>query len=726
MRFSYLLSGFMVWAGAAGLVGTAMGASLHESPFVPDRSGTYPSQSRLLFDKAVFDELLSAANHDEQQVGGANAVERKWQSSGQSGSLSLPLPDGSKVVLAIQETSVMAPALVEKFPDIKTYTLYSPEHPSVQGRMSLSSQGVFVTWQTPTGEQVSIEPEPANPANLSSAGGYYRSLFIDKSASSKLNPHLCQLSNSLSSPEYRARAEDTFAARVLMDNSVITYRIAVTATRSYVDAQGGTKAGAMAAIARTLNRVNQVYERDAGIRLELIANNDRLIAPEGVEFSGSLDEILLQNQTLVDRLIGSENYDIGHVFTAKGGGLAYVGSACRTNHKAMGLSGNLGVGNDRYAIEFVAHEIGHQLGATHTFNSNQGLCSEPNRNALTAFEPGSGSTIMSYFGICGSDNLQSRADAMFHIGSIRQIQAHKRQFQSSCGVSRAVTSPALRVDAGPDYVIPAHTPFELKGSVSGNRGASLLFGWQQQDAGSASRIDEDTGDNALFRSYLPGVSLQRSFPRQQVLLGLESAKGETLPGTQRSMKFSFVAYDAVGTVRSDSTQLQVIASDASFRLHTPPLYYSRGQAVPVTWDVADTHLPPVACSSVTIHLSTDNGLNFDQLLAENIPNSGKTRIRLPDTVTGKRNARFKLSCSDNVFFSVSPRAFGVATVGTEIPPSNSQPDSAVSSSGTAAGQKTAGAAGSVSIATCLLLLMILLLRVERKKLGSYRRTEQMC
>ena len=502
--------------------------------------------------------------------------------------------------------------------------------------------------------------------------------------------------------EFSTHSYTSIQARSLstVETNIYKYRLAVSASKSYVAANGGTKASALEAIIRTIDRVNQVYERDAGIRLELVANNDQLIFPDDDPFSGSLNNMLSQNQALIDRVIGTENYDVGHLFTARGGGLAYVGSACRSSVKAMGISGNISVGRERFSLEFVAHEIAHQFSATHTFNSNQGLCSANNRSALTAYEPGSGSTIMSYTGICGSDNLQSHADAMFHIGSIQQMLRHKRVHNpNGCGTLVADTNTAPEVDAGGDYIIPANTPFELVGRASDSDNDRLLYNWEQQDAGLASPIDEDTGNNALFRSYLPTSSKQRMFPRQVSVLGSEAPRGETLPTTNRMMHFEFIAQDSHGATVSDSMTVNVVTDSETFHLHTPPLYYTRGEDIHVTWDVANTDLPPISCSSVDISLSTNNGLSFDEVLVSNIPNSGAATIRLPDSVRQGRDARLKLSCSDNIFFSISSRSFGVATEGTAIP---------ADSSGVAGSGESGASGGGGSFSVFWLLFLSLL------------------
>ena len=259
----------------------------------------------------------------------------------------------------------------------------------------------------------------------------------------------------------------------------MNYRIAVAATGEYTAKHGGTVEGAIAAITTTLNRVNMVMERDLGIHLKLVENNHLLINTDAQSdpfTKTDLVELVAENQAFIDSVIGSENYDLGHLFTTKGGGIAAIASACNSYRKAQGVSGISNPVSDSFDLDFVAHEIGHQLGATHTFNSSQGLCSGNTRTAETAFEPGSGSSIMSYAGYCGLDNLQSNTDAMFHIGSIQQINGYTSSGQGNiCGVRHTVENQAPLPDAGKNAIIPSRTPFELMGNALDADGDALIY-----------------------------------------------------------------------------------------------------------------------------------------------------------------------------------------------------------------------------------------------------------
>ncbi len=639
------------------------------------------SSVQIIFSDINSSNVDSSLNAERGYVTKLSHSEKK---DNRGGIISLPLPNASEVQLKVEETQVMSVVLAKKFPSIKTYKVSGLHEKGLVGRVDISPQGLHAVLQTADGRRFVINPIQRvdnSYAHYANDSKRYKSSWVKAHKAESSDGATCGLTDELGielTSTFSAIAPiKTYLEDVqlqqkasLVQANIYVYRIAISATASYVHAQGGTKAAAMAAIARTINRNNQVYERDAGIRLQLVDNNDQLVFLSNDPFSGSLTNILSQNQELIDRVIGTENYDVGHVFTTRRGGLAFVGSACQSNLKAMGVSGNVSVGSERFALEFVAHEIAHQFSATHTFNSNQGLCSDSHRNQLSAYEPGSGTTIMAYIGICGSDNLQSHADAMFHVGSIAQIMRHKQiQQAKGCGTLVTTLNKPPVVNAGRDYSIPANTPFVLEGSATDPDGDVLLFNWEQQDAGLASPVNVDTGNNALFRTYLPTTSQQRTLPRLQKILGFESSKGELLPNRNRLMHFKFVAHDSKGATVSDAMTVNVVADRAVFRLHTPPLFYTKDEEALITWEVANTNIPPISCSSVNIGLSTDNGLHFNELLATNVPNTGAIKLVLPDTVTQRRVARLKLSCSDNIFFSISSRPFGTARQGTEIPDS---------------------------------------------------------
>lgn len=626
--------------------------------------------------------------------------------------IQLPLPDHSLIEVRLEQTAILPAELAEKYPDALTYRLLSTEDDHEIGRLEFID-GVLSASLLTHGETVVIQLENDNQAD-----SLYR-VATEKQLHAKgsVPEHQCHLDDYAGLAE--RTEEDDVAARSTtnLTQQLVTYRLAVSSTLAFTNFHGGTRQGAMAAIIRTVNRINAIFERDAGIRFQLVANNDRLIvtAADANPFSGQLDTMLFQNQGFTDSVIGRDNYDIGHVFNLSTGGLAFVHGACRTNNKAMGISGHVSGSGDAYDIDFVAHEIAHQFGATHTFGGANGWCASNERNRFSAYEPGSGSSIMSYAGLCGSDNLQSTADALFHIGSIRQMASHRdRYLPSQCGIAQDRANVAPEVDAGKDYIIPAYTAFTLTGEATDFDGDALRYNWQQTDTGLEAAVNTDVGNNALFRSYLASNDLQRTFPAMSVILGKETIRGETIPTTSRVLNFSFVTQDSKGATVADDMRVQTIKTAEIFGLH-PAISYPSNQAFEVTWNVAETNQPPVSCAAVDIHLSINDGETFNYPLAINVANNGSASVRLPDNLGVVTKGRLKLLCTDNIFFSISSMAFSISDR-LELAPQVVVPLSSSTGSSSATNSNTASASGggAYNFHHFMLMIAVFLLRLRLK------------
>jgi hypothetical protein len=596
-----------------------------------------------------------------------NVAARGFALSRSTKMLSLPLPDGRYVTVKAQVSRVLPKALADKFPQIKTYKLI-PDEQIISGRVDMTPQGFHGMLQLRSGETIFIDPV-SSPGDAQEAFAKHAVYRKNDQPMHQTEKHQCLLSDHESDHENNGllTSSPVSSSKVVLQRSgerstqqLLNYRIAIAATGEYTALKGG-KVAALSAIATTLNRVNQVYEQDLGIHLTLVENNDDIIFSDASSdpYNGDTQDMLVQNQQVIDRFIGTNNYDIGHLFATRGGGLARIGSVCKAGSKAQGVSGTSNPGDDVFNLDFVAHEIGHQLGATHTFNSSQGLCSGRTRTGSTAYEPGSGSTIMSYAGICGSDNLQSHADGMFHIGSIEQIGRFTQHgIGSSCGTRSEIGNTSPRPHAGKDYVIPANTPFELRGTASDAEGDNLVYAWEQVDAGSSSSAYEDKGNNALFRAHVPNQSSTRIFPPLENILYHKLEKGENLPVKERLLRFKFVAQDGYNAAQSDEMQIQVKRTGSRFALDLPRAHYTLGTDHRISWNVANTNRAPINCDNVDVSISTDGGYNYE-MLEEGIANTGEAWIYLPATLEETSQARFKLSCSNNIFFAISYRDFSL-------------------------------------------------------------------
>jgi hypothetical protein len=386
----------------------------------------------------------------------------------------------------------------------------------------------------------------------------------------------------------------------------------------------------------------------------------------------------VENQEIIDNALGSGAYDIGHVFGTSGGsgGEASIPAACISGDKAEGASVTSLPIVSIFEIEVVAHEIGHQLGANHTFNGTSIACGAQ-RTPGSAYEPGAGSTIMAYVHKCFPEDLQPANDAYFHSRSIEQISDHIGA-AGSCAVSTSTGNSAPVVEAGPNYTIPKATPFTLTAAGSDPNGDPVFYSWEQYDLGGAGPPDNDSDGQGkpIFRSFPATLSSSRAFPSlanildygnvPPALLVIDShfyMPGESLPLISRTMTFRVTARDfrsGGGGVSSDEMQVTVDGSSEPFFVTTPttPTVWAAGIPHTVTWNVGSTSVAPINCSTVRILLSTDGGLTFppNLILSSGTANDGSEDITVPTNVSSSE-ARIKVEAVSNIFFDVSDTNF---------------------------------------------------------------------
>ena len=438
-----------------------------------------------------------------------------------------------------------------------------------------------------------------------------------------------------------------------------TFRLAVACTIEYAQTSGGTVASTMSAIATTIHRVNSIYEVDLASRFELVDENRRIVFVDQDEFdNNNANALINQSQRVIDREIGDANYDIGHTFSTGAGGLAGLAVLGVSGQKARGVTGSDNPHGDAYDIDYVAHELGHQFGANHTFNSVAGACGGGNRNASTAVEPGSGTTIMAYAGICAADDVQPHSDGYFHAVSLDEMFGTLGGVTPHSLVPTGNRIPDVRL-AAPYFAIPARTPFALTTRATDPDADALSYCWEQIDVGpSAARGSPDDGSIPLFRSFSPLSAPTRCCPSISALLS-GSGRDEQLPTRDRLLNFRVTVRDhnrSGGGVNGAEMQLKVLADRGPFQVTAPAAGARLSQDVTVKWGVAGTDAAPINCRFVNILLSTDGGRTFPQALARSTPNDGSEKIVVrPPSASDQ--LRIKIEAADNVFFAVSPEFF---------------------------------------------------------------------
>jgi hypothetical protein len=576
-------------------------------------------------------------------------------------SLSIPMPDNSFEEFEITECLIMAPELAAKYPDIKTYRGYSRSHPHLTLCMDVTPAG-FHGMILGGEDQVFIEP--GNPSE-----SLYVSFFKSQFPRTNIPSCLFDEEHSFSELKNSIRTLGSSSASAI-GSQLRTYRLALATTGEYTVKRGGTKTSALSAMVTSMNRVNGIYEKELDIRMVMIANTDTLIYLNGSTDPYSNNDgatMLGQNQTTIDNIIGNDNYDIGHVFSTGGGGIASRGP-CRIGQKARGVTGSPNPVGDPFDVDYVAHEMGHQFGANHTFNSIAGSCNG-NRYTTTAYEPGSGSTIMAYAGICTPENLQPNSDPFFHTASFDEIIAYVTTGSgNTCAVVTATGNSAPVISPYSNYSIPYKTPFTLTGAASDPDSDPITYCWEEYDLGPAGSPSAPTGNAPTFRSFPPTTSPSRTFPKLSSILNNTVSVGEVLPTYARSMTFRLTVRDnktGGGGVTHTTTPLTltVINTGSPFQVLSPntaTVTWVEGTQEDVTWDVASTDFSPINCTTVNILLSTDGGLTFPITLAGNTPNDGTEKITVPANLTTK--ARIKVEAAQNVFFDISDKNFTITNV----------------------------------------------------------------
>jgi len=577
--------------------------------------------------------------------------------------VSLPMPDNSFKTFRVVESPVMAEELQTKYPEIRTYLGQGIEYKSnARVRFDVTPQGFHAIIFSTRGT-VYIDPYSLGDSRYYIS--YFKKDYLPTEEQLSIECNLLGTDSEFAQQIKQLVVDNPF---VTTGPELRTYRLACAATGEYTNFHGGTVASGLAAVVTAVNRVTGVYENEFAVRLELIANNDLIIytnAGTDPYTNNSGFQMLDQNQTNLDAVIGNANYDIGHVFSTGGGGVAYLGVICQAGFKARGVTGLFSPIGDPFYIDYVAHEMGHQYGGNHSFNGSSGACSGSNRNGSTAYEPGSGSTIMAYAGICSPQNLQNNSDAYFHnVNFVEIVNYTTNGNGNSCPVTTSTgnSEPSVTVPAG-GFTIPISTPFILTGSATDPDNDPLTYCWEEWDLGPAGHPNSPSGNAPIFRSFDPVDVPYRYFPKLSNILNNTQTIGEILPTYTRTLTFRLTVRDnQAGGGGVDYAQMQTInvTNTAGPFLVTQPntnVTWMGNTNYTITWDVANTSVAPVSVTEVNILLSTDGGNNFTEVLVSNTANDGSEDIFLPNIPTSQ--ARIKVEAVGNVFFDLSNSNFTI-------------------------------------------------------------------
>ena len=607
------------------------------------------SKKELLFelDKAVVKstlEPLQEANNASQVV------------------IEIPNTKGELEKYEIHEFSNFDADLQAQFPSIRAYVGTSLSDKTATLYCSFSPKGI----QT----MVLRSDKPTEFIEKISGNQEIYTVFDSNDKSNGLALYCATMDKTLNKPLGKLTTAATSNGE-----SYKTLRLAVACTAEYTAYFGGTFQ-ALEAINATLTRVNGIFNRDLSLHLNLISPTTALLYtnpatdPFSPANSGANGNWNLELQRDLTAKIGNANYDIGHLFGASGGGgnAGCIGCVCQDPVSLNDVAKGGGFSSpadgkpegDTFDIDFVAHEIGHQLGANHTF-------SHETEGTGVNVEPGGGSTIMSYAGVTDY-NIQSHSDDYFAYVSIDQIR--KNLASKSCPVSSIIPKAKHKANAGEDFVIPKSTPFVLKGSSSNPNGAGLSYCWEQNDTattsfGANSIAFPTKKDGPLFRSFPPTNSPNRFMPElAKVVTNNLNSSWESVADVARTMHFTLTVRDngGIGLAQTDTDAMTVTvdASKGPFEItsqNTSNLSWKPLSLETINWAVNTTDQLP-GSANVNIKLSIDGGLTFPIFLKTNTPNDGSERIFVPNGILGK-NCRILIEPTNNIFYAINKEPFAI-------------------------------------------------------------------
>ncbi|MDO4229323.1 MAG: thrombospondin type 3 repeat-containing protein [Capnocytophaga sp.] len=570
-------------------------------------------------------------------------------------SVQIPNIEGIIETYYIQPTQVLSEELAQQHPEIKTFVGISVKNPA---------KTIRFTW-SPFGLNAIME-ENFDYSFIESVDNEGNSYKVYRRNASHTEPFQCKTIQELNKQDKHTRK-----ATYETDNQVRTFKIAIAATNEFTQYFGG-KAAAFAQVVSTINRINQVYGNQLSIQFQLVSGEALIFDSAAtdpfanIDYDAWYDSSSNTLQTMLDTEIGSANYHIGHLFHNQnlGGNAGCIGCVCTDGRKGRAFSAVQFIQNmdmDFFDIDIVAHEIGHQMGAYHTFSYEY-------EGTNSQMEPGSGSTIMGYAGVLDSENVQSKSDTYFHHRSVYDIMQVVKS--KTCATVSSSSNTLPTIDEIQSYTIPYGTAYLLEGSATDSDGDTLYYTWEQSDSRTnADYVFSPSSQNgATARSLTPTTSPKRYIPRlSRIVTGnltqtspAMGAEWETVLTVGRTLNWSFMVLDrnpdgtSMGNTAYKTIQVVVSASEGPFQVtsQTEDTNWFAGQNPTITWNVANTNTGAINTQNVTVLFSTDGGATFPYTLASGIANNGSAKVPITSThITS--NGRFMIKAEGNIFLAVN-------------------------------------------------------------------------
>ncbi len=599
--------------------------------------------------------------------------------------IELPTADGRLERFRILESPVLSPDIAAQFPDWKTYQAYGIDDPTATARLGITLLGFHATVFSTRGTY-QIDPYQRNDID-----NYIT--YFKRDVPRTTNFH-CLFDEKLHAGETPTTYQFFGTPEFSHGSQIRTYRLAIAATGEYTLVFGSQTAG-LAQVTTTANRMNGIYRKDFAVGLMLVSGTNLVYPnPATDPYTNVIDgSQLTANQTNIDAVIGSASYDVGHLFATSNNGLAQLSSICGSGSKARGASGQPNPMGDGFDVDYVAHEIGHQIGANHTFNSDANCGSG---NTAARKEPGSGVTIMSYAGICGSTaNLARNSIEIFLGHSQQEAITFLGGAGAGCGtLSGTNTIPTVTAPAATS--IPFNTPYYLTATAADGNGDPLTYSWEHNtgSGGSTSNYpatpdDDDVNlgtSRPIMRPYLPSTNSTRTFPSLTYILNNANeapvtytgtsatgsicaatcATGEDLPSVARTINYRVTVRDGMGGVADATTDVTFVNTTTPFSItsQNAAVSYAGSSAQTVTWNVSGTTAAPINTANVKISFSSDGGLTFPTTILASTPNDGTQSVTIPNIAT--TTGRIKVEAVGNIFFDINNASVTVTGVASAI------------------------------------------------------------
>jgi len=596
------------------------------------------------------------------------SVEKQFwkKSSAENSEITLINECGENEVFVLEPVELFSSGLAQKYNRLKNYRGHSLQRPEVKVRLSMSPHGISAWLRLPGANDFFIQPV------RQTKGLHFGYL---KNNQGYANAWQCKTLLPHTKKENKTAQKATFLTPELR-----TFRIAIATTAEYTafwgdddDSNGTNQEDALAAVVSSLNRVNEIYEQELQIHLELVT--DTTLVYTDVMNDPFTNELNTELQETLDAQIGTDAYDVGHLFGygEPNGDAGCLGCVCVSGKKGSAYSSHSfedpfgsEYRNDYFDLDYFGHELGHQFGAYHTFAFQiEGF----GFNA----EPGSGTTIMGYAGIAGQDNVQRHGDPYFHYFSLQNIQQYVVQL--ACGASTPIANAIPQTNAGADQIIPTGTAYALK-AENATAKEGVTYAWEQLDSGKVTH--ENFGPQNVVgpqnRSVSPQSHPQRTIPNMDRILAGKLTQTnpqvnqdwETVSEVGRQLRWGLTVRETQNEqtlLAHDEMQIQVVENTGPFQVlsqNERNIIWEAGTKKQLVWDVGGTYELPIDTKTVSVFLSTDGGKEYPYVLLENTPNDGVADIIVPDSLDIAK-ARIKIKADNSIYFAINDAFLAVAS-----------------------------------------------------------------